>query len=388
MKKYSKFSTVDFATDPEFIKWILTPTTASCAYWTEIIKKYPEQKKTIDEAIFIVQSLQAKEDAIPADQTNQLWNKIVQGQLADNKKRNLSWLQWAAVIVILIGIGSVVWENYFNGYGVEIPQAEIIGSNNGQVILADGSVESIENKSSEIEVTSSGKIMVEDRILETEKTKTSQQKLNHVVMPYGRQARLQLPDGSTVYINSGSKFSFPTQFTGNKREVYIAGEAFFQVKPNAQKPFVVLSQDIEVIVTGTEFNISAYADDDFSQTVLVSGEVSVRKNNLISRKVKVNPGESAMYKKESDQILIQNVDTRQYTSWIDGYIICKKESIVEITRKLERYYNCKIEIGLHMSEITFSGKLDLQEDIEKALETISYASSLQIEKVKNVYVVK
>ena len=96
-------------------------------------------------------------------------------------------------------------------------------------------------------------------------------------MPYGQQSSLQLPDGTHVYVNAGSQLSFPAVFSGEKREVYLTGEAFFDVHKDKEHPFIVNTPDIEIMVTGTEFNVSSYSDDNFTQTVLVEGAVSVRK---------------------------------------------------------------------------------------------------------------
>ena len=260
--------------------------------------------------------------------------------------------------------------------------------NDAQVIFSDGSIKSIDNKDSEIEVRSNGEIVIESDTVIHETPAKEKSKLTHIVMPYGKQTQLQLPDGSTVYVNSGSKLSFPTQFTGNTREIYLLGEAYLRVQQDVHKPFIVHTPEMDVHVTGTEFNVSAYPDDDFVQTVLLEGKVSVRKNGMFSSAIEIVPGEGAFMNKKSGEVTTERVETNQYASWIYGYIICNNERIEEITKKIERYYNCKINIPANISAITFSGKLDLKEDVQKVLETVAFASSLKMEQTENGYELK
>lgn len=383
MEKYAKYGVEDFATDVTFINWIQHPNSESIKFWNEVAQKYPGQKEKIEEATVIVQSLTLNESSIPEEKIISLWRNIDNGK---NKRLEIKYLRWAAIAVLLIGISTVIVQ-YLNVPEFKIAEIELENVNDAHVIFSDGSIKSIDNNDSEIQVGVNGEIVIENDTVVQENSIRKDIELTHVVMPYGKQTQLQLPDGSIVYVNSGSKLSFPIRFTGNKREIYLIGEAYLKVKSNLEKPFIVQTPEMEVVVSGTEFNVSAYADDDFSQTVLVQGAVSVRKKGLLNRKIEVKPGESAFIDKKSGDINKQLVDVEQYTSWINGYFRCENESLQSIVKKLERYYNCNITIE-HDVSVSFSGKLDLKNNVENVLETITFASSLKMEQDERAFLIK
>lgn len=385
MEKYAKYSVEDFVNDSGFIAWVINPDNESNKFWAEVIHKFPGQTPQINEAVFLVQSLQAVEEPVTKEKTNSLWAIITSKKDLLTTPKRFNYLRWAALIILLIGIGSVITKQFTPDF--EVAETPINDVEEAQIILSDGSTKSINKKESEIEVKTNGEILVDNETLASVQENVSKTELTHVVMPYGKQTKLQLPDGSTVHLNSGSKLSFPVQFSDSKREVYLLGEAFLKVEED-NKPFIVHTPEMDIYVTGTEFNVSAYSDDNFVQTVLVEGKVSVRRNGLFAKKIEVEPGESALFNKESGQLITEMVETDQYTSWINGYIICSNETVSGVTKKLERYYNCKISIETTGPEITFSGKLDLHEDVAKVLETISYASLLKLEQNKNEFTLK
>ena len=132
---------------------------------------------------------------------------------------------------------------------------------------------------------------------------------NTLIVPYGKRSQLQLADGSKVWLNSGSKLVYPVTFEGKRREVYIEGEAIFDVAHNAKQPFIVLSKDHEIEVLGTLFNVSNYLDDESISTTLKNGSVQIRYKTdsfLKGRKVlKIVPGTRSVYKKNSNMNFCQ-----------------------------------------------------------------------------------
>lgn len=385
MEKYTKYQVEDFATDEDFIRWVQSPDMKSETFWDEVKNQNPELKQKISEATYIVQSLTAEESSISKEKVQELWNNISHRKYKKSKVRYFNYWKWAAIAILLIGISTVIVQlNKMPEFQVSDLQIENV--NEGQVIFSDGSIKSINEKDSEIEVRPNGEIVIENDTLLDKSSVDDEVKLTHVVMPYGKQSQLQLPDGSIVYVNSGSKLSFPVQFSDNKREIFLVGEAYLKVKSDQQKPFIVQTPEIEVIVTGTEFNVSAYSDDDFTQTVLVEGEVSVRKNGLLNKKVKIKPGEGVLFDRKSGEVTTELVNVEQFTSWISGYYRCENESIHGIVKKIERYYNCKISIEQNIAA-SFSGKLDLKDNVEIVLETLAFASSLELKGTDGNYLI-
>ena len=160
---------------------------------------------------------------------------------------------------------------------------------------------------------------------------------------------------------------FPASFSEEKREVYLEGEAIFEVTHNKKQPFIVKSKDQDIEVLGTVFNVSNYADDDSIFTVLKSGSVQINYNNdnLISSKshLKIVPNTLATYNKKDKNVFTKTVDVETYFSWRDGVFIFKNDALKTIMKKLSRYYNVDIIINdYNLSNQTFSGYLDVNED--------------------------
>lgn len=380
MQHYKDWKVEDFVSDADFIQWVNFPDDHGNKYWKEVTNQFPEVIPFVNEAREIVQSLQAVESAIPDERIDELWKKI--NSPYTNKRSTLfPWMRWAAVLIILIGVAALM-PKYFQTK--EYSFAEIvIPARDAKIVLSDGSEKIIRHNESNIEVIASGKVVVNKDTLINEAGKKENESLVEVVMPYGKQTNLQLPDGTIVFLNSGSRIAFPAKFQGSNRDVHLSGEAYFKVVENKAMPFIVHTSGLDVTVTGTEFNVSAYNDDRFTQAVLVSGSVNVNKKGLFSKKIQIKPGESAYFEEGNGAISVASVNVDQHTAWIHGYVICKNDPLISVVRKLERYYNREIIVDSTLNSLSFSGKLDLKEDINLALKSVTYASAAHYEITDN-----
>ncbi len=382
MNKYEKYTVDDFVTHSDFIAWVVKPSVEKDNFWAEVIKRNPEQKEKIKRAAYIVSSIKSDESEFSNERIDLLWKRIEGSQKKANNSRHLLF-RWAAVVILTLGLGGVTAYHLMTKQPkFEYTEVDYSEVEEAQVILADGTSTIISSDESAIELKESGAILVNNDTIQPQETQHD--KMNHVIMPYGKQSSLTLPDGSVVFINAGSKVSFPSRFSKSKREVYLVGEAYFKIEPDKTKPFIVHSPDMDVEVTGTEFNVSAYGDDQFTQTVLVSGSVEVSKKGLLSAKHKIAPGQSMLFHKGSGVLEKLDVDISEHVSWINSYLMCKNMAVRDVVKKIERYYNQKIEIGNNIGNITFSGKLDLDENIMEVLEALAFASSLEIEESDNL----
>lgn len=164
--------------------------------------------------------------------------------------------------------------------------------------------------------------------------------------PYGTRTDFSLPDGSTGHLNGGSSLRFPTKFDRNVRDVKLVGEAYFDVISNHEKPFIVSTESIDVKVTGTSFNIMAYADEPKTEVTLKNGKVEVfkKKNDKKISMGFLKPSESFTYNYLTDSCKIQSVKTAERLSWIDGKLMFKYEPFEEVISRLNRWYNVNIVI--------------------------------------------
>jgi transmembrane sensor len=192
---------------------------------------------------------------------------------------------------------------------------------------------------------------------------------NTIETPCGGEYTVVLTDGTKVYLNAKTKLSFPELFAANKREVTLEGEAYFEVSESKTQPFIVKTQNYEVKVYGTAFNVSAYSSDNVSYTTLVYGSVGIQTNE--GTKALLNPGEQASFNLAENSLRTKVVDTHIYTAWKEGKFMFNNESLGEIMRKLERWYNVETEyLNDEILSYHFSGSLDRYNHISEILNVM------------------
>ena len=155
----------------------------------------------------------------------------------------------------------------------------------------------------------------------------------------GTRTMIDLPDGTKVWLNDGTSFRYPEHFTGNQREVYVDGEAYFEVESDVDHPFVVNNPMMKTVVTGTHFNINGYVTDHFFEATLLKGKVSLERDH---QSIILNPGEQVQYDTETQKVIQKNVQPEDATAWINGKLIFKDEKLGMAIRKLARWYNVEI----------------------------------------------
>ena len=169
---------------------------------------------------------------------------------------------------------------------------------------------------------------------------------NKLNVPFGKTFKLILSDGTQVSLNAGSSLKYPVKFIeGKNRQVFLKGEANFDVSKDANHPFVVNVNEMNVRVLGTEFNISSYPEDSDYTTVLIEGSVGIYKNGPefnINNSTLLEPGYRARWNKNSEEITLDKVNTDIYTGWLYGKLIFKNAPFKNIRKKLERHYNVTI----------------------------------------------
>lgn len=163
----------------------------------------------------------------------------------------------------------------------------------------------------------------------------------------GMVTQFALSDGTKVWLNSGSELQFPTIFNSKKREVILKGEAFFEVTKNEKLPFRVNTNELKVEVLGTSFNVVSFDDDTQSEVVLVTGKVglSSEKGQIVKEYGNIIPGQRAIYKKENQEVITQEVDVAKYIAWRDGNLIFQDDSMEDVVKRLSRWFNVEITIS-------------------------------------------
>ncbi|MEP3371725.1 FecR family protein [Maribacter dokdonensis] len=299
------------------------------------------------------------------------------------KKRKNRILMVAASVVILVGISLFYQpksEQAIENFVKTSTDIDVNKVDGVTLILGSGDNLNLDGENTTVKYSKSGEEVVlgSGKTVNQKSTRNEKALYNTILVPFGKRTDLKLSDGSMVWLNSGSKLVYPAVFNGNSREVYLEGEAIFEVSHNPQKPFKVLSANQEVEVLGTVFNVSSYKDDDLSFTVLKSGSVKINYSDKAVKGIKIKPGTFASYNAVSKEAKTKEVNINDYFSWRDGFLNFKKDNLKHIMTKLSRYYNVQIVIESEdLAAQTFSGNLDLKENVTKVIQLIGETSNFE-----------
>ncbi len=185
----------------------------------------------------------------------------------------------------------------------------------------------------------------------------------------GGEYSVVLSDGTRVKINAATSLRYPVAFDREKREVYLSGEAYFEVEKDADRPFYVVTDAMRIRVYGTSFNVNTYGEK--VQTVLVRGKIGIQGKNS-SGEYEVQPSELAEFDRDGKFVGIRKVDTEMYTGWKDGVLIFENESLEHIMDVLALWYDVDVVFkDPELKQYNFGGYLKKYEDVDVILNAIS-----------------
>lgn len=214
-----------------------------------------------------------------------------------------------------------------------------------------------------------------------------------ITVPNGSKTEILLPDGSHVLLNAGSTLRYPERFVNDNREVYLEGEAFFNVKSNLDQKFLVRTKELTIKVYGTSFNVMSYNDASTTETALVEGKIGITINsdkNENAKEVLMEPNQLAIWSnsnsslKQKELVIKKGIDISIYTAWQEGILIIKSEALQDLALKLERRYGVKIVFGDDdVKPIRFTGTLK-NETVEQVMNLIKLVSNVDYSIRENV----
>lgn len=259
------------------------------------------------------------------------------------------------------------------------------GDSKAVLTLGDGTVVDLDAQSSHELKESGMQIQVNQAELAYNKQETETIKeapvYNQIDIPRGGEYKLRLSDGSLVHLNAMSSLRYPVHFSGETREVELTGEAFFEVSKDAAKPFIVKTAGIDVRVLGTTFNVSAYPDNPYTQTTLVSGSVQMQTKEGAS--IVLKPSQQAELDNKSHEMVVRQVDASLYTSWVQGKIYFKDERLETIMTTLARWYDVTIVYANEqVKNMRFGCNLNRYEEITPFLKLLEATGKVKT-KVEN-----
>lgn len=293
------------------------------------------------------------------------------------RKSRRIWFTAASVFILALSGG--IWYSQVEQHSEIADFANSIEENKTdtitRLVLSESRAIEIPEVESEIQYNTKGEeIAIGSNQTIQQKLEPVKPSYNTLTVPYGKRSKITLSEGTTVWLNSGSKMVYPAVFAKNKREVYLDGEAIFEVSEDPEKPFIVKSKQFDIEVLGTIFNLNAYSEDKNSSTVLKQGSIKlIRKTKayLPAENKMISPGEMVTFDAKEEKFLTRNVDASDYLSWHYGYYVFRSETLGNILTRISRYYNIEIDLkDKQLGRVTFSGRLDLKSSPKEVLNTI------------------
>ena len=206
--------------------------------------------------------------------------------------------------------------------------------------------------------------------------------------PLGARSKVSLSDGSVIWLNAGSSLSYNKDFSDKFREVYLKGEAYFEVTPDSLKPFVVKSESLNVKVLGTTFNVRTYEDENLVNVVLRTGRVDVSLNGSNQKVIELQPNEKLSYNKVNKELEKIPVNADDVCEWVNGKMKFTKVPFGILAKDLERRYNVKIVIeSKSLREEAFTGSFTSEHTIYDVLREIDVEKQYKWEQTGNVFVI-
>lgn len=299
--------------------------------------------------------------------------------------------KYAAVFIFLLSCTYFLHNRY---KGIDNTKTKVAFDNSIELVQDNGDVKILNANGKSKIVKKNGEVICKQKgnTINYKSNKPSEKlAYNELRVPYGKTFNISLSDGTKVYLNSGTTLKYFVNFIkGKNREVFLEGEAYFEVSKDSLHPFIVNANDMNVKVLGTKFNVSSYNDDNEINTILIEGSVSLTNDNITNKEYLLKPGYKGSWNKSQSEISFEKVDTRKYPEWMKGDIIFRNSTFEEMTKKLERNYNVTIEnynkeLSLKRFNASFNKNV---EDIDDIMVSISKTYPFTYEKTDNKIIIK
>ncbi|GGZ37331.1 anti-sigma factor [Echinicola pacifica] len=321
--KYDEFDIEDFLNDEFFIQWVKHPGDETDHFWIKWVAEHPEKIQLIQKARQIILFVDYKDKSFLSDKAyTDLYENIVQKseEPESGKGTRFHWSSWHKVAAILLVVFSSFYcIRYF--------------------------VTSEQHPSS----PSPGIIV----------------KCN----PAGQKSSFKLPDGTVVILNASSKLEYPEDFSSETRELSLSGEAFFCVKEDKSRPFIIHTDQDEVRVLGTTFNVSNHQNQ--LAIALVEGSLALKEAS--GKETTIRPKE-LLVKDAYGQLRSSIYDPVEVLGWKDKTLVFKDDSFLQLVDKLERWYGVKISAEMELDSLWSYSGIYQDKSLEYVLDGISIAS--------------
>jgi transmembrane sensor len=362
----------------------------------DLLERYHRGECTAEEEVmlslwFHKESISSKweQNAIDDEMAKSMKQAIDASIDRHEQPKRLSWYKYAAAAaIVMISLGAALFFNYQKNQrasSLEYADSYISpGEDKAILTLADGKEISLNDASvgklasqSGISITKSktGQVIYTINKAITP-VKDAKVEYNTITTPRGGQYVINLPDGTTVWLNAESSVKFPVSFINlDERHVELKGEAYFEVAPDKDRPFKVLSNQQVVEVFGTHFNVMAYANEANVETTLLEGKVSV---TYQSKEKFIKPGQQVQLIAGEMKVL-NNVDLEGTIAWKNKVFQFDNTDIDKVLRQIERWYNVDVQYAGPKPDVSFTGVIPMNVNVSKILRVMEQTCNVKFE---------
>jgi len=311
---------------------------------------------------------------------DQGWNSILE-QIQRQKKKSFIFLKYAAAIsAVCFSLFLIYYLQKIEKKDVPdvkknvFAQRILPGGKNAVLILSNGEKVDLKSESGTIVDKNSGVLLTNANNMlnysdESVSADHAKDTYNTIITPHGGEYQLRLADGTMVWMNALSQLRYPTKFSGQRREVFLSGEAYFEVAKSASKPFIVKTSLSQVEVLGTHFNISAYSDNDLNTTTLLEGAVRLKseKSSVI-----LSPDQQASVDGSGLVSAIRKVNANRFVDWKNGFFELDNSDIKQVMTEAARWYDINVKFDGPIPKNRLYGRISRSVDFEELLEILRF----------------
>lgn len=303
------------------------------------------------------------------------------------EKQVLRWSSAAAILIFAIFSAHSLLDtpNKEDRYSTPVitfikPQTPILTLNNGDTIILDSiNSYSFEEAGSLVKKGNHSTLIYESEEMNAQ----NELAYNTIEIPKGAEFHLTLSDGTQIWLNADSKLKYPVLFSEEQRVVELEGEAYFKVAPDKNKKFKVITQKQCIEVLGTEFNVTAYPEEENCYTTLVSGKVKIETGD---QNIVLLPGTQSIVKQ--DTIYTRKVNTTEIISWREGMFVLESHTLEEIMAKLARWYDFSVQYqNPSLKKVAFKGKIPRYSSFKSILSILEKTEEVKFKTKNNTVIV-
>lgn len=377
--------------DEKFIVWMLAPTDELNSYWEQFTENHPEERSHLLRAKELFKKVNLSSYKLDERAKEKAVARLETSLRHFRRKRKLRRIgimgaSTAALLLLLFLLGKdlIMQPDSLS----EIPMSYYVGNelDSQDIQLFTGDQTTTFEENIDVTIRNDQRIEVKkEHSRDADEIAVEKNTINRLVVPHGKRSKVLLPDGTRIWLNAGSTLIFPSAFGKKTREVQLRGEMYAEVAHDANRPFLVKSDQLDLKVYGTNFNFSAY-DNAAPWVVLVEGSVGVKAAG--GKEMKLAPNERII-RNQNGLLERSKVDVSAFVSWKDGYLAYQETPIAEVLRQIERYYNLSFNLDDHVSlqGYTCSGKIILSDNLDNVLTALTLISNTRYHREnKSIYI--